>query len=144
MPKQKKKDNQKNLKLAVLAVLILVLVGVGAYALVQSYSKTPTTQTENSTQQSAEDTSTSDAEAKREAGAVLSKVKMEMTKDEVIATVGQPQSCRTSTPQEEDDKNIMETCSYGKKDAPGHASIVFMNGRVWGTSYEAGPIYTDR
>lgn len=144
MPKTqtKKKDRQKNLKLTALGALIVVLVGILAYALVQSYSHPSNTQN-TGTGTSQQQPATSEADAKREAGIILSKVKMEMTKDEVIAVVGQPHSCSSKRLSEEGNSFAMERCSYGKKDAPGHASVVFMNGKVWGTSYESGSIYTD-
>lgn len=133
----KKKNSQNNSKLIILGALILVLVGIVTYALVQNYSSS---QPDNiSPQQPA----TSGDDAKREADIILSKVKMNMTKDEVVEAVGQPHSCSTKTSTENGKTYVMEQCSYGKKNASGHALITFLNGKVWGTTYEAGAIHTD-
>jgi len=77
----------------------------------------------------------SGANSEQDANIVLSKVKMSMTKDEVIATVGQPRSCN---PPEKSGSHVMEQCYYGKEDADGHAHVTFLDGKVWGTTYEKG------
>lgn len=140
MKKSTHKKSQEKLKVVLLALLILALLGVVAYALTQNYSGIPSTQPNTVTEQQPV---VSEDDAKREADIVLRKVKMNMTKDEVIAAVGQPHSCSTKSTKERDTTYIMEQCSYGQKDAPGHALITFLNGKVWGTTYESGKIHTD-
>lgn len=71
---------------------------------------------------------------------VLGQIRMNMTKEEVIASVGQPYSCDSSSVKENDTAHLMENCYYGEKEASGHALITFLNGKVWGTTYELGKI----
>lgn len=75
----------------------------------------------------------SSVNSEQDASVVLSKVKMSMTKEEVIAIVGQPRSCNTP---EKSGSHTMEQCYYGKEDSDGHAHVTFLDGKVWGTTYE--------
>ncbi|MNT96207.1 hypothetical protein D3C72_2382470 [compost metagenome] len=63
-----------------------------------------------------------------------------MTKEDVIALIGQPHSCRSDMGEESDVTYSIEDCYYGEKEAPGHAAIYFRNGKVLGTAYELGKI----
>lgn len=134
---KKNTKSQKNLQIVTLAILVLALLGLVIYIAVKGGTSTPQ---ENTSQQ--QQPTLSEDDAKREAGAILSKIKMGMTKDEVIAAVGKPHSCSQSR-KDDGTPDRMEQCSYGKKDAPGHALITFLDGKVWGTTYESGSIYTD-
>jgi uncharacterized protein YbjQ (UPF0145 family) len=131
-----KNINNKNVFMLLGVILIAVLAGILIYQL--STKQTASNQSNSSEQQVDQE-----SEAKKEASIVLSKVKMDMTKDAVVAVVGQPHSCKSSTSKENGTTYETERCSYGRQDAPGHALITFLNGRVWGTAYESGPIYTN-
>ena len=75
----------------------------------------------------------SSVNSEQDANVVLSKVKMSMTKDEVTAAVGQPRSCN---PPRKSGSHTMEQCYYGKEGPDGHANVTFLDGKVWGTTYE--------
>ena len=140
--KQETNLSKKKIEVIILVVLLVLLgAGLAWYVFIGVKQTETTSQESTNTSQQA---TISEAEAKREAGEIMSKVKMNMTKDEVIATIGQPHSCsKSNTKAENGATYTMEQCSYGKKNAPGHAQITFLNGKVWGMTYETGTIWTD-
>jgi uncharacterized protein (UPF0333 family) len=138
--KDRKKVNKQNIKNKTsLIVLIVILLAVFAGAFIYLLGDK-----HNTSEQSSPSGQhvISEAEAKQEANTIISKVEMNMTKDEVIAIVGQPHSCSSRSGQENGTTYTMEHCSFGKENTTGYAVITFLNGKVWGSAYEAGAIHT--
>lgn len=110
-----------------LIVLILILVGIIGYLLVTSGTETQNKDT-NQTQSESSTTSTNDI------GTMASKVRMEMSRAEVDKAIGSPYECQDQTSVDEGAQYSMQRCQYGDKNAEYYFDVMYMNGKVWGTT----------
>lgn len=117
--------NQRNLLISTLAVIGLLLISTVTYFLIVNKS-------DLDGQNQSRPNSNVD---KSDVGAMMSKVHMEMPKDEVNNAIGDPYQCAQSKSFTEGDVRYdMEHCQYGDKAAENHLDITYMNDKVWGTT----------